>query len=257
MNDLENVQRTKSSLALAAEIEAAVLRLTLRQVEVRSIESVGDPFRLVTLAGESLQGRSWTPGDMLQVAFPGWQSRAYTPYAFDPARGTALFLGYVHGHGIGSAWLAAARVGESRFVLGPRGAVNLSALQRPLLFFGDETSFSTAAALQATPLGLLGVQLVFEVSSLDASRAALERLGIAERATLIQREAEDAHFERLEAALLAAFEPSVGTRCILTGAAASIKRMYKAARRAGVPSKQVTNLAYWAPGRKGFSGVQR
>lgn len=257
MNDVRIAHRTKNSLAFAADIELAVLKLTLRQVEVQNVEAIGERFRVVTLAGESLRGRSWTPGDMLQIAFPGWQSRAYTPFAFVPEHATAQFLGYVHGNGVGSAWLAAAHVGESRFVLGPRGAVNLSVLQRPLVLFGDETSFSTAAALRATPTGLSGVRLVFEVSSLEQSRAALERLGLATISTLIQREAEDAHLEAAFAAVHAAFASSATTRCVLTGAAPSIKRMYKALRRFGVPSKQVSNCAYWAPGRNGFSGVQR
>lgn len=257
MKELEGGQVTRTSLDLASEIESTVLKWTLRQVEVHDIEIVGTRFRLVTLAGESLKGRSWTPGDMVQIAFPGWQSRAYTPFAWDPSRGTAQFLGYVHGGGVGSAWLSSTHVGQARFLLGPRGAVNLNALQRPALLFGDETSFGTAAGLCSTAAGLTGVRLVFEVASLDESRPALERLGIADGATLIQREDADAHHARVEAVVSETFATDPSSRAVLTGAAASIKRIYKALRRVGVPSKQVTNVAYWAPGRKGFSGVQR
>lgn len=46
------------------------------------------------------------------------------------------------------------------------------------------------------------------------------------------------------------------THAVLTGKASSIQRIYKALRRAGVRGKRV-NIAYWAPGRKGFSGIQR
>lgn len=76
-------------------------------------------------------------------------------------------------------------------------------------------------------------------------------------ATLVTREAGDRHLEDLEPRLLELFASAPATRGILTGKAASIQRLYKALRRAGVPGKQLTNLAYWAPGRKGFSGVQR
>jgi NADPH-dependent ferric siderophore reductase len=259
MNDLENAQITRSSLDLVAEIETAVLKLTLRQVDVKGVEVVGDRFRLITVAGASLVGRRWTPGEMIQVAFPGWQSRAYTPFAFDPAHGTAQFLGYIHGNGkgIASAWLESAYVGQERFIFGPRRAINLTELQRPALLFGDETSISTAAALMATPRRASDAHAVFEVTSIEQSRAALERLGLDTCSTLIQREENDAHFKRLEAVVLAAFQSNSATRGILTGDAASIRRVYKALRRDGVPSKQLTNLAYWAPGRKGFSGVQR
>lgn len=267
MDELKDGRVERTSVALATEIEAAVLRWTLRRVEVTSNEAVGGRYRLVTLAGESLKQRSFTPGDMFQLAFPGWQSRAYTPFAYDAKAGSAQFLGYLHGNGVASAWLASAHAGETRFVLGPRSAVNLATLQRPLLLFGDETSLGTAAALRASPLGLAGVQLVFEVSSPGAARAALERLGLAAHATVFERgEAptkmferghDDAHFEAVEATIGAFFERSPGAHGVFTGVAPSIKRLYKAMRRRNVPSKQIINLAYWAPGRKGFSGVQR
>ncbi|APR75582.1 Hypothetical protein A7982_00928 [Minicystis rosea] len=232
-------------------------RLIARQAEVRKIEPIGERFRLVTMAGADLEDRAWTPGDMIQIAFAGWEHRAYTPLAFDPRTGTAEFLGYVHGNGIGSAWLASASIGERRFLAGPRAAVNLNALRRPAIFFGDETSFSTAAAMRATPFGLRDVLFVFEVSSTEDSHAVLDRIGVTDDVTLMPREHDDRHLERIEHQVLEAFKAGREAQGIFTGKASSIQRLYKSLRKSGVSSKQITNVAYWAPGRKGFSGIQR
>jgi ferric-chelate reductase (NADPH) len=238
-------------------IETAFHKLVARRVEVSAVETPCQGFRLISLAGLDLQERPWAPGYMVQVALGGWESRAYTPFSFDARAGVITFAGYVHGAGIGSDWLESARVGEERFVVGPRAALNLNKLTRPAIFFGDETSLSTVAALAVTPEGMRGAHCFFEVSSVDTCRALLRRLGVSCPVTLVTREADDRHFEELEPRLLERFAAAPATRGVLTGKAGSIQRLYKALRRAGVPGKQLTNLAYWAPGRKGFSGVQR
>ncbi|WP_437598281.1 siderophore-interacting protein [Sorangium sp. So ce590] len=245
------------STAPLGVVESAFHRLVSRRARVRDVEPVGDAFRLVTLVGEDLEDRRWTPGDMIQIGFAGLAGRAYTPLSFDLRAGTTRFLGYVHGHGIASSWLASATIGEQLFLVGPRSALDLGAVNRPMIFFGDETSFGTAAAIRATPEGMRGVAFSFEVESEGASRIALERIGVTNGVTLTTREPQDRHLDRIESDLTSALGAAPQTRCVFTGRASSIQRLYKAVRRAGVPAKQVTNVAYWAPGRKGFSGVQR
>ncbi|MFY2561728.1 siderophore-interacting protein [Corallococcus terminator] len=238
-------------------VESVFHRLVSRRAWVREVEPVGDAFRLVTLVGEDLENRRWVPGDMIQIGFAGLAGRAYTPHSFDPRTGTTTFLGYVHGPGIASNWLASATTGEQLFLVGPRSALDLSAVNRPMFFFGDESSFGTAAAIRATSEGLREVAFSFEVESKDASRLVLERIGITNGVTLTLREPEDRHLERIESDLTSALRAAPRTRCVFTGKASSLQRLYKAVRRAGLSTKQVTNVAYWAPGRKGFSGVQR
>ena len=218
---------------------------------------MGDAFRLVTLAGKDLENRRWTSGDMIQIAFAGLTGRAYTPFSFDRRTGATTFLGYVHGHGVGSSWLASAEIGEPLFIVGPRSALNLDVLNRPMIFFGDETSLGTAAAIRATTPGMREVAFSFEVESEEASRIALERIGVTQGVTLTARAPQDGHLDRIESDLARALRAAPQTRCVFTGKASSIQRLYKAVRRAGLPAKQVTNVAYWASGRKGFSGVQR
>lgn len=235
-------------------LESTVLRFFGRRGEVGEVTRVGEHFRLVTIRGDDLERRAWTAGDMVQFSLGHWESRAYTPHAYDPERGALEFVGYVHGNGIGSAWLESLSPGDSCMLVGPRGALNLEAVARPAVFFGDETSFSTAAALRETLSGYRDISFVFEVTSPEDCAPILERLDLA-RAAIFRRAAEDRHLDAVERHILERFEPT--TRGVFTGKAASIARLYKAVRRAGIAGKQITNVAYWSPGRKGFSGVQR
>lgn len=246
-----------SSTAPLGVVETVLHRLVSCRATVRAIEPVAEVFRLVTLAGKDLRDRRWIPGEMIQLGFAGLTGRAYTPLSFDAERGELEFLGYLHGAGLAADWLASTSVGESLFFVGPRRALAFDAMPRPLFFFGDETSFSTAAALHATREGTRGVTFAFEVNDASAGRTMLERLGLRDGVTLLVRDAEGRHLEALADELERAVRAVPSTHCVLTGKAASIQSLYKAARRAGVSSKRVSNLAYWAPGRKGFSGVQR
>lgn len=249
--------KSPSPAAPFGAVQSAFNKLVARTATVRKVEAVGAEFRLVTLAGEDLEDRTWTAGDMIQIAFAGWESRAYTPLSFDPRTGSLTFLGYVHGNGIGSAWLASLEAGGPCVFVGPRSAVNLNAARRPAIFFGDETSFSTAAAMQSTAAGSQDVTFLFEVSAIESARAALDRIGLSGAVTLTLREEGDRHLDHVGDRVLDAFRRVPGTHGVLTGRAASIQWLYKSLRKSGVSAKQVTNVAYWAPGRKGFSGVQR
>lgn len=245
------------STAPSGVVESVFHRIVSRRATVREVEAVGDAFRLVTLVGEDLEERRWRPGDMIQIGFAGLAGRAYTPLSFEPRTGTTTILGYVHGHGIASSWFASATTGEQLFLVGPRSALDLEAEERPMLFFGDETSFGTAAAIRATSRGMQEVAFSFEVDSVEASRIALERIGVTTGVTLTPREPREGHLDHIESKLAEALRTEPRTRCVFTGKASSIQRLYKAVRRAGLSTKQVTNVAYWSPGRKGFSGVQR
>lgn len=238
-----------------------LLDIATREAEVTHVEAVGPHFRSITLGGEQLRGASWTPGDMVQIVLSGaallgpWELRSYTPFSFDCERGAMQILALVHGNGPGSAWFAAARAGTRCRIVGPRTALSLLAPPRPMLFFGDETSFSTAAALRETPEGYRGVRFVFEVTAVDEARAVLEAFGlVGDMVLLVAREQDDRHLGDLERRVLDAWRSSAVVHGVLTGKASSVQRIGKALRAAGVARRQLTNVAHWAPGKAGLKG---
>lgn len=235
-----------------------LLDLSTHEFEVQHVEEVGAHFRSITFGGEQLRGQRWTPGDIVQLILSGssllgpWQLRSYTPFAFDVVTGTARVLGYVHGHGPGSDWFAAAGVGTRCRMVGPRHALSLLKRGPPMIFFGDETSLSTAIALRETPAGARDVRFVFEVNSLEDAGAVVERFGLGRTTRLVVREEGDRHLGLVEHELLTAYRHTAAMHGILTGRASAIQRLNRALKAAGVPSRQLTNVAYWAPGKAGL-----
>lgn len=229
-----------------------------REAEVQNVEVVAPNLRLVTFIGEPLRGAKWTPGDMVQIILSGstllgpWEMRSYTPLMVDREQGTMQILAVVHGSAPGSDWFASAHIGKRCRFAGPRHALSLMKPQRPMIFFGDETSFGTAVALRATQLGSGGLQFIFEVGSVEESRAILTRFGIAEAVRFVSRQANDRHLDTLEREVIELYRSSAALSLVLTGRAPSIQRIYSALRAAGVSRWQVTNVPYWAPGKKGL-----
>ncbi|WP_439659606.1 siderophore-interacting protein [Lentzea sp. HUAS TT2] len=240
-----------------SRLTTLLLDLATHETEVHHVEEVSPHFRLVSITGDGLRNASWTPGDIVQVIVVGaallgpWEIRSYTPLALDPETGTAEILWYVHGGGPGSDWGASATAGTSCRVVGPRRAVSLLKPRRPLVFFGDETSFSTAIAARATPSGFQDVRFVFEVDSVEESRAVLGRFGLSD-AVVVAREPGDDHLHAVEREVVGAYR-SAGSG-LLTGKASSIQHLYRALRAAGAQGRQVNNVPYWAPGKKGLKG---
>ncbi len=236
-----------------------LLNLATHEAEVRHVEKVGTDFRLVTLAADTLRDASWTPGDMMQIIISGaallgpWELRSYTPLAVEPATGTTEILWYVHGNGPGSDWAVSAGVRTACRLVGPRHALSLPKRERPFVFFGDETSFSTAIAFRETPSGYRDVRFIFEVNSVEQSRAVVEQFGMRNDVKLIAREEGDRHLGEVEDEMVHAYR-STGSHGALTGRAPSIQRLYKALRASGVTTGRVTNIPYWAPGKTGLKG---
>lgn len=227
-------------------LERAATRLFGREVAITRSTAIG-PYRLVTMQGEGLRDRSWHPGDYVQLLFGGWQARAYTPFVWS-RDGTVSILGYVHGDGIASSFLASVRSGDRCIVYGPRSGVDLASLPRPLLLFGDETSLGTACAALCTAEEVRGLTCVFEVDDVDAARAALDAMEIDGEVTLVRRGEGHSHLEIVRER----FRGQSSLRGAFTGNAASIRWLYSALRRDGVAGKRITNTPYWAAGKRGL-----
>jgi ferric-chelate reductase (NADPH) len=232
-------------------LESAVSRLLTKAAVVEAVEDIASGFRRVTLSGAALRGVAWSPGQKVQFLLGGWVQRTYTPLAWDPIAGVAQLLAYAHGEGPAAAWARGLSVGDGCAVFGPRGSLDLDALGRPALLFGDETSFGLAHALRFTSATARGVHVLLEVNSIAASSAALDAIDVS-GAHLVERHPADAHLEemeRLAAQLVQTHSIGAG---VLSGKATSIQRVSKHLRQLGVPRARIQTKAYWAPGKTGL-----
>lgn len=221
----------------------------MRPARVAAVEPLSPHFRLIDLEGDSLKSVAWEAGQKVQVAMgSGLTARTYTPISWDAERGATRLLAFAHGDGPGSQWTTGLRVDDACQFFGPRRSLDLSALRRPVLLFGDETSIGLAASLRASPQGE-GATFVFEVSDTGESRPVLAALGLGD-AIVIERGADDAHLGEAEDRLVR--NAAEGGDFILTGKAPSIQRVSRALKAAGVGSARLKAKAYWAPGKTGL-----
>ena len=233
--------------ATAGRVTRALLRWMMRPARVAAVETLSPRFRLIDLEGEGLKNVAWLPGQKVQVAIgSGLSSRTYTPMSWDADAGRTRLLVFLHGDGPGSRWAGSLLEGEGCQFLGPRRSLDLSGADRPVVLFGDETSFGLAAALQGGPAA---VESVFEVSDDAESRAALTAIGLG-RATVIERRDGDAHLAEIGADL--SRHVARGACFVLTGKAQSIQNVSQALKKSGMESSSVRSKAYWSPGKTGL-----
>jgi ferric-chelate reductase (NADPH) len=234
-------------------LEGALSKLFTKAASVSALADVAEGFRLVTLSGKALQRIAWVPGQKVQLLLGGWVTRTYTPLSWDPESGSFQLLAYVpgDGHGPASAWARSLQPGDSCAVFGPRGSLDLNALARPAVLFGDETSFGLAHALRFTPASAQGVHLVLEVTSKPAAAAALEALGVT-GAHLVERRPDDVHLGEVQEMTAHLLQTRSIQGAVLSGKATSIQRMSKQLRQLGLPRARLQTKAYWAPGKTGL-----
>lgn len=232
-------------------MEGALTRLFMKSATVRESRVLDEQFRLVTLSGEALRGVRWTPGQKVQVALGSWVYRTYTPLCWDPAQGSTQLLLFLHGESPASAWGRALKEGDPCMLFGPRDSLDLGALERPALLFGDETSFALAHAMRFTPQGSEGIRMVLEVTSKAVAEGILGHLGIP-NADLIERRPNDSHLSEVEKVAIDHLQARAIKGCALSGKAPSIQRLNKRLRALGLSSRQIRTRAYWAPGKIGL-----
>ncbi|MCF8469573.1 MAG: siderophore-interacting protein [Parvibaculum sp.] len=231
-------------------VEASLLKWLTRPAHVSDVREINARFRIFELEGESLRDAAWMPGQKAQMQLGGFVSRTYTPMGWDNAKGTTRFLAYLHGDAPASRWAAALKPGDLCLMFGPHRSLDVGEAGRPLILFGDETSFGLAASMAATKRGAAGCSFLFEVTSEEESRQALDALGIA--ATLVERRAGDTHLDALAASLERMIETDASTHFALTGKAPSIQRLSRGLKQRGITSAQIKAKAYWAPGKTGL-----
>lgn len=221
-------------------------RFFLTEARIASVEPVGVWFLSVALSGAGLRGASWTPGDKIQVLLPERDVRTFTTVRWDAGTGATDLLLYVHGGDTpATRWARRMAAGDAIRFMGPQKSIRVAAT-RPVVLFGDETSFGLARALADwRPRGSLGC--VFEVSSRADAAPVLERIGI--DAATIER-ASSAHHGEVAERLRAELGARPGAALVMSGCATSIQAV-RALLGAGGPRPEATK-AYWAPGKAGL-----
>lgn len=232
-------------------LEGALTRWFMKSASVREVRQLGRDFRLVTLSGESLRGVRWAPGQKVQVALGGWVHRTYTPISWDASEGSTQLLLFLHASAPAAAWGRALQEGDACQLFGPRDSLDLEALGRPALLFGDETSIGLAYALRSTREGAGAVRIVLEVTSKPAVEHVIAELGITEF-DLVERKPNDAHLGEVEDLVAAQHRARSIQGFALSGKAQSIQRLNKRLRALGVSGRQIRTRAYWAPGKVGM-----
>ncbi len=254
MNDSRPPLATESAPSAGKRpgmIESVVQKLFTRQSRVDSIEELNPKFRLITLSGDALKNVAWTPGEKVQIQLSGWVQRTYTPLDWASEEGRTRLLVYLHADGPGTHWARSLRVGDTCTLFGPRRSIDLTQLRRPAIFFGDETTFGLAAALQSTTKGAESIAFLFEVSAASESLQALEHLGLANAHHCVRTD-DEAHIPELEARMAELLESHHPAQFVLAGRSIAIQRLRKALKQRGYSASQFHTRAYWAPGRKGL-----
>jgi len=235
----------------------AMLRLVSEPATVTGVRALSARLRLVTLRAGAFRTHVDVPGDKLQVRVEGLAFRTFT--ALRLSGGDALeFVSYLHGGATpGAKWLAAVRAGDACHVRGPRRSLDVGAIARSTVFFGDETGIGLAAALCSTPLGGLDTHFVLEVDDPADTRRGLEALAALgparlRQAQLVKRQVGDAHLAEVEEALARHARADAYRHFVLCGSAPAIQRMVRTLRRLGVAREHLQAKAYWAPGKVGL-----
>jgi ferric-chelate reductase (NADPH) len=217
--------------------------------QVAAVTPIGQRFRLIDLKSGVFRKAIWNPGDKIGIIAGG--KRVYTPVSIDPSTQQMRLLAYLHGGGPGSAWAAAAKVSDECHFMGPRSSLPLASITEPTVLFGDETSFAVASALQ-THLGIqTQSRFVFEVSSVQESRMALDLLGIRET-SLIAKRADGSHLRDVVTCLVKSMMELAATELVLTGCGPSIQSIRAELQTLGVDLGRSRVKAYWSPGKTGL-----
>jgi NADPH-dependent ferric siderophore reductase len=229
----------------------AIEKLLFHPVTITDVETLGRAFQLVSLHGEGLHDVTWIPGQTTQFYIGSFTKRAYTPMDLDSKAGSARFLFYLHGHGPGSAWAASLKRGDVCKVMRPKRSIDFTKAGSSVLFFGDETSFAAAQALQQCRHQETPHHFVFEVTSTEASSLATSRLGL-DGVVLVEKRNNASHLDEVAQTLKQQASTLSSPEWFFTGQALSIQGVRKRLRADRISLDQSVVKPYWSPGKTGM-----
>lgn len=230
----------------------AVFSKMYHPVTVTRVEYLNDQLKRVRFEGD-LSGTKFRPGNVVEFRVTPTDYRHYTPGYFNAAQGVCDIIFYLHDKGVGSAWAKELQPGQTVKLLGPGGRLSYTPEFTNHFVFGDETSLSLIACLQAA--AEIHSHSFFALMETEASHK--------EWITLFPRIPSAcvvSSFENPAAAAIRFLNDSaedwntaISNTCYyLTGRAKSIQALRKYLTAKGVSMKQIKTEPYWAEGKKGL-----
>ncbi len=237
---------------ITARLADLVGDLVLTSAKVAAVEQIAPGFVRVQLDSPSFRGVEWLPGAKLQLRLQrgALSMRTYTPVTWDAERGVTDVVALTHDHGPGGRWFGRVAVGDSCEVFGPRRSLDLDDLPAGAVFVGDETSAGLAHAMHAIHPA---ARYVFEADDVAVLTTVLATLGLpGDRCAIVDKDpgrvALLAH--AAEAAEAAPVDEPFDV--IVSGDAATVHAVRRAARSWPRRPRKVRGKAYWAAGRSGL-----
>lgn len=234
---------TTTELSAKGPFTRLITRVFFRTAEVSGHVLLAPSLHYITLQGEALKGVAWKAGDKIQIRLgSGLQTRTYTPIQWDPLQGSTSFVAQTLSPGPGSDWVTGAKQGDVMEFMGPRSSLALGdTAAKDVVVLGDETAFGLTLAWGAG-------RAVLEVAAPEVWGPLCHAWG--QSAALIAKQADDAHWSRMEQSVWESFSPQ--THFVLAGRARTIQHFLKVLRAKGVRSDHIQTKAYWADGKTGL-----
>jgi ferric-chelate reductase (NADPH) len=231
-------------------VESIAQKLFTQRANITEIYELNESFCILTLQGEALQGKKWTPGDKIKIMLGGWVQRTYTPMSWDAEKGQAQLLIYLHGDSPISRWLDSLKVGDDCVFVGPSKSIDLTRVKQDALLFGDESSLGLAAALQQVP-EQHRVMMLFEVTAPALSVPVINHLKLRHVETFTRTQG-DMHLTEVNDWVATWLVKNKAAQFVLTGKATSIQRIRQLLKRYDISSSRFQSSAYWNPGKAGL-----
>ncbi|GAB1820080.1 siderophore-interacting protein [Herbidospora sp. RD11066] len=212
----------------------------LTQSTVTAKTALSPHFVRIDLQADAFRTASWAPGCKVQMR-PERTTlglRTYTPFAWNTGEGTVSLVAYLHGTGPAGRWFDQVKPGDTCELMGPRRSLDLNGAAPEVVFVGDESSVGLAAVLRETRAE--GVTYVLEAEDPAEYTEVLAGLGVT--ATVVAKKRHD----------LLNVTRSGTYDLVVTGDAATVGPIRRAARDWTPRPAKILGKAYWAEGRTGL-----
>ncbi len=233
------------------EVQRIRHELRMRNLNVKSVESVGPGFLSVTVTGSELAGfTSLSFDDHIKIILQDEQGnvirRDYTPRHYD-AQAQELTIEFaVHDGGFASDWARQTKAGDSLTIGGPRGSMVIPADYDWHLLIGDETALPAISRRIEELSQDAHIQVIAKINSADDMRhfgdkTNLSVIWVYDYAALLNEVVELTLPKDGEGYIWCAGESAI---------MASVKRTLVSAK--GVDTKQLSVASYWKQGVSDF-----